>query len=37
MAAVLGPSGVVGSWVTPDRIRVEDAAFAFAEAEGASA
>ena len=37
MAAVLGPAGVVGGWVTPDRLRVEDAAFAFAEAEEACA
>jgi len=33
LAAVLGPAGAVGGWVTPDRVRVEDAAFAFAEAE----
>ena len=33
LAAVLGPAGAVGGWVTPDRVRVQDAAFAFAEAE----
>jgi hypothetical protein len=33
MAAVLGPTGAVGGWVTPDRVRVEDAVFAFTEAE----
>jgi hypothetical protein len=37
LAAVLGPTGTVGGWVTPDRVRVEDAAFAFAEAEEVSA
>jgi hypothetical protein len=37
MAAVLGPTGVVGGWVTSDRLRVEDAVFAFSEAEGACA
>jgi len=33
LAAVLGPTGAMGGWVTPDRLRVEDAEFAFAEAE----
>jgi len=37
MAAVLGPAGVVGAWITPDRLRVEDAIFAFSEAEAACA
>jgi hypothetical protein len=37
LAAVLSPTGTVGGWVTPDRVRVEDAAFAFAEAEEVSA
>jgi hypothetical protein len=34
LAAVLGVDGGVGGWVTKDRLRVEDAAFAFAGAEG---
>ena len=33
LAAVLGIHGGVGGWVTRDRLRVEDAAFAFAGAE----
>jgi len=33
LAAVLGIDGGVGGWVTRDRLRVEDAAFAFAGAE----
>ncbi len=37
MAAVLGPTGVVGAWITLDRLRVEDAIFAFSEAEDAGA
>jgi hypothetical protein len=33
LAAVLGADGGTAAWVTSDRIGVEDAAFAFAEAE----
>ena len=33
LAAVLGIDGGVGGWVTRDRLRVQDAAFAFAGAE----
>ena len=33
LAAVLGTDGGVGGWVTRDRLEVEDAAFAFAQAE----
>jgi len=34
LAAVLGIDGGVGGWVTRDRLRVEDAAFAYVGAEG---
>jgi len=37
LAAVVGPAGGAGGWVTPDRLRVEDADFAFSEAEAAGA
>jgi hypothetical protein len=33
LAVVLTGAGEVGSWMTRDRVRVEDAEFAFAEAE----
>ena len=33
VAAVVGTDGVVGGWVSRDRIGVEDAAFAYSEAE----
>ncbi len=33
IAAVLGEPGQVGGWITRDRLRVEDAEFAFAGAE----
>jgi hypothetical protein len=33
LAVVLGADGRTAAWVTSDRIGVEDAAFAFAEAE----
>ena len=33
LAVVLGRSGTVGGWMTSDRISVDDAVFAFAEAE----
>ncbi|MEJ2582816.1 MAG: hypothetical protein P8127_14465 [Acidobacteriota bacterium] len=37
LACVLGVSGRVGGWITRDRLRVEDAEFAFSEAEDLSA
>jgi len=37
LAVVLSPPGTVGGWVTQDRLGVEDAAFAFAQAEEARA
>jgi hypothetical protein len=33
VAAVIGGEGTAGGWVTRDRLQVEDAAFAFDEAE----
>jgi hypothetical protein len=33
LACVIGIDGQAGGWVTRDRLRVEDAEFAFAEAE----
>lgn len=33
VAAVIGGKGSAGGWVTRDRVQVEDAAFAFDEAE----
>jgi hypothetical protein len=33
VASVIGSGGRAGGWITRDRLRVEDAVFAFAEAE----
>jgi hypothetical protein len=33
LACVLGADGRTGGWITRDRLRVEDAEFAFSEAE----
>ena len=33
LASVIGIDGLAGGWITRDRLRVEDAAFAFCEAE----
>jgi hypothetical protein len=33
LASVIGGDGRAGGWITRDRLRVEDAVFAFAEAE----
>ena len=33
LASVIGADGRAGGWITRDRLRVEDAIFAFAEAE----
>ncbi len=33
LACVIGTGGRAGGWITRDRLRVEDAEFAFAEAE----
>ncbi len=37
LACVLGGGGRAGGWITRDRLRVEDAEFAFSEAEDLSA
>jgi hypothetical protein len=37
LASVIGIDGRAGGWITRDRLRVEDAVFAFAEAEDISA
>jgi hypothetical protein len=37
LAVVLGPDGSVGGWVVGDRIGVNDAVFAFAQAEAVHA
>ena len=37
LASVIGIDGRAGGWVTRDRLRVEDAVFAFSEAEDISA
>ena len=37
LAAVIGIDGRPGGWITRDRLRVEDAVFAFSEAEEISA
>jgi hypothetical protein len=37
LASVIGVNGRAGGWVTRDRLRVEDAVFAFSEAEDISA
>ena len=37
LASVIGIDGRAGGWITRDRLRVEDAVFAFSEAEDISA
>ena len=37
LASVIGIDGRVGGWITRDRLRVEDAVFAYSEAEDISA
>jgi len=37
LASVIGLDGRAGGWITRDRLRVEDAVFAFSEAEDISA
>ena len=37
LASVIGIDGQAGGWITRDRLRVEDAEFAFSEAEDISA
>ena len=37
LATVIGIDGRAGGWITRDRLRVEDAVFAFSEAEDISA
>ena len=37
LASVIGVDGRAGGWITRDRLRVEDAVFAFSEAEDISA
>jgi len=37
LASVIGVDGQAGGWITRDRLRVEDAVFAFSEAEDVSA